>query len=52
VRAASAKSQVRASARYTASPWLLFGETLTLIQIAEMLVGALGGIIVTRGKTS
>jgi drug/metabolite transporter (DMT)-like permease len=41
---------VRASARYTASPWLLFGETLTLIHIAEMLVGALGGIIVTEAR--
>jgi drug/metabolite transporter (DMT)-like permease len=30
--------------------WVLFGETLTLVQIVGMLVGALGGVIVTRGK--
>jgi drug/metabolite transporter (DMT)-like permease len=31
--------------------WLLFDETLTLIQIAGMLVCAVGVIIVTRGKS-
>jgi hypothetical protein len=30
--------------------WLLFDETLTLIQIAGMLVCAMGVLIVTRGK--
>ncbi|MGE3876808.1 MAG: DMT family transporter [Parvibaculaceae bacterium] len=32
--------------------WLLFGETLTLIQIAGMLVCAMGVLIVTRGGKS
>jgi len=32
--------------------WFLFGETLTLVQIAGMVVGAMGVFIVTRGKTS
>jgi drug/metabolite transporter (DMT)-like permease len=31
--------------------WLLFDETLTLIQIAGMLVCAVGVIVVTRGKS-
>ena len=30
--------------------WLLFDETLTLIQIAGMLVCPVGVLIVTRGK--
>ena len=32
--------------------WLLFDETLTLIQIVGMLVSAVGVIIVTRGNTT
>jgi drug/metabolite transporter (DMT)-like permease len=32
--------------------WFLFGETLTLVQIAGMLVAAMGVFIVTRSKTS
>lgn len=32
--------------------WLLFDERLTLVQIAGMLVCALGVLIVTRGKTT
>ena len=32
--------------------WLLFGETLTLVQIAGMLVCAAGVILVTKGTPS